>query len=646
MKYVLILLLFIAGFSASAQNYKTHKVKSGETLETISKEYLVTPFDILALNPDAKAGLNESMTLIIPNSKVKNNPIEPTTKSVIGYKKHKVKRKETLFSLSQQYGVSIDDIKRENKQLYAKPLQKGDKIRIPRYKTVSSQQTLTNTIKKYMVRPREGKWRIAYKFGITVPELEDLNPKMNEVLQPGDMINVPNIANNDEKAVEDDKYNYYTVLKSEGFMALNRKLGLTQDELEALNPELKASGLKFGMVLKVPANIQVNGPDEINGDMPELEGVNTTDLSLNIKDRSTKRIALLLPFRLQRLDMDSIAEVKDMMKDDRLLSVTLDFHSGALMALDSASKVGISTRLKVFDTKNRISEISSILDRNDFNSYDAIIGPFMANNFDKFAPEIQDTKVPLISPVAIPKKVYSNVYQTVPSDKTLRDKMLNFVKRDSLEQNVVLIADRGHSASVDILKREFPKAKIILSEKDKKSGKDNFFIYPTSLDGVFEDGKTIVFLETKNPALASSVISLLNGHNSGDKEIVLSTLNHNSAFESKDVDNYHLSNLKFQYPSVNRSYDDANPGAFVKAYEDKYGVRPNRYASRGFDIMMDVLFRLANTEGNLYEASSSDVETEYVENKFRYNKQLFGGYINEAVYIVKYDDLRITTVGQ
>ena len=66
---------------------------------------------------------------------------------------------------------------------------------------------------------------MAYKFGITVPELEALNPNMNEVLQPGDELNVPNISNNEEKAVE-ETYNYYTVLKSEGYMALNRKLGV------------------------------------------------------------------------------------------------------------------------------------------------------------------------------------------------------------------------------------------------------------------------------------------------------------------------------------------------------------------------------------------------------------------------------------
>ena len=37
---------------------------------------------------------------------------------------------------------------------------------------------------------------------------------------------------------------------------------------------------------------------------------------------------------------------------------------------------------------------------------------------------------------------------------------------------------------------------------------------------------------------------------------------------------------------------------------------------------------------------------EYIENKFRYSKKLFGGYINEASYIIMYDDLKLVEVKQ
>jgi hypothetical protein len=57
-------------------------------------------------------------------------------------------------------------------------------------------------------------------------------------------------------------------------------------------------------------------------------------------------------------------------------------------------------------------------------------------------------------------------------------------------------------------------------------------------------------------------------------------------------------------------------------------------------LTFDILLRLASGD-DLYSVSQSDVETEYVENKFRYSKKLFGGFYNEAVYVVKYEDMTI-----
>ena len=192
-----------------------------------------------------------------------------------------------------------------------------------------------------------------------------------------------------------------------------------------------------------------------------------------------------------------------------------------------------------------------------------------------------------------------------------------------------------------LYKRSFLDSELIFSRKDKKDKtKDAYFIYHTDIQNIFSAGKTYVFLETDNNSFASSVISMLNGLMVGQTEIILVTTDKNKAFEGKNIDNNNLSHLKFHYPSVNKDFDEAKVNGFVTAYRKEYGVSPSKYAARGFDITLDLLMRLASAD-NLYEASSDTVETEYIENKFRYNKALFGGYVNQAVYIVKYDDLRI-----
>ena len=628
-KRLIIIVILLFSFSAIAQDFKTHKVKKGETIEQIAKKYLVTPFDILALNPDAKKELKPGIVLIIPTSSVKKEDLKQETKELIGYKSHKVKRKETLFSISQKYAVEIEEIKKANPSLYSKNLRKGDKIKIPNFKTIVNKVSLNNTIKKYTVLPKEGKWRVAYKFGITVPELEALNPSMNDVLQPGDELNVPNISNNEEKAV-DDEFNYYTVLKSEGYMALNRKLGVTQQQLEALNPQLLEGGLKLGMVLKVPGNIKTTNT---------VKDVANTNLSSKLNNLSAKRIALMLPFGLNKVDVDSVQEAKKMIRTNGLLSVSLDFHTGVLMALDSAKQLGISTNLKVLDTKNQIAEISKILEANDFSEYDAVVGPLMPDNFERVASQLKREHVPVISPLTMPENLYDNVFQTIPAVELLEQAIIKYVKQDSLPKHMIIISDSKHKTVSDRLKKEFPSAKQIYSRKNKK-GQEAYFVYQTDLEHVFQNGTNIVFLETDNEGLASNVISMINGLNMKDQEIILMTTNKNKAFDGKEISNYHLSNLKFHYPSVNKTVAVEARNSFVTKYMNEYNVKPNKYAVRGFDLTLDILLRLAS-EDDLYKASSSDIETEYVENKFRYSKKMFGGYYNEAVYIVKYDDLTI-----
>ena len=629
MKNFLTIILIAFAFTISAQNYKEHKVKAGETIESIAKQYLVTPFDIYALNPDAKTKFQTNSVLIIPLSKVKNEAVDEASRELIGYKTHKVKRKETLFGLAKKYSVTEDEIKKANRFLYSENLKKGNKIKIPKYRTVIYKKSYNNTLKTYTVLPQEGKWRIAYKFGITVAELEGLNPLMKAVIQPGETLNVPNIADDQEKPTT-DTHNYYEVLPKEGFYRLKVKLGLTQEQLEALNPEIKVVGLKEGMVLKIPAEITSAGT---------FDNIATTSLNTTITNFKTKRIALMLPYRLDKIDTDSIEETKEMIKNNALLSAVLDLHVGVTMALDSAKQLGISTNLKVFDTRYGISTIRDILDENDFSDYDAVIGPIKADCFDRVASALKNDKIPVIAAMTMPKEVYENVFQTIPESKLLRQAMLDFVKSDSTKTKVVVIADQGHRSRSELLKKEFPTAKLIYSRKNKK-GEDGFYLYPQDLENVFSAGKTIVFLETKSNSLASSVISMLNALSVDKTEIVLVTLDKNKAFEGKNIDNNDLSNLKFHYASVNKDFDETKSNSFVNSYKKVYGVSPNKYVARGFDITLDLLLRLA-LKDNLYEAAGNDIETEYVENKFRYNKSLFGGYVNEAVYIVKYDELRI-----
>lgn len=644
MNRILLVLVFVFSFtSVNAQNFSTHNVKEGETVESLAKRYFVTPSDIYKLNPDAKGGLKPNTILIIPISKAEKPKTTTTvTREFQGLKPHRVKRKETLYSLAKMYKVEEADIKKYNTFLYSNPLRKGDKIQIPVYKTIKVVEEVKPT-KKYTVLPKEGKWRVAYKFGITLKELEALNPDMGDVLQEGQVLIVPNLDETEEKVIDEQKYSYYKVLPKEGFYRLKLKLDLEQSELEALNPGLAETGLKSGMILKIP--FSEDAAPIVGGSVAEK--VNLVD---SISNSKTQHIAVMLPFRLNRVDFDSVAHTKNSIKSDPYLNASLDFYSGVLVAVDSLKKLGISLKLDVYDTKNSVSEVSNIVRDHNFKNVDAVIGPLTSMCFDKVAASLNADHVPVVSPIGLNLNLRDNVFQSRPSDELLKQKIVNFVKSDTLVYNVLIVSDSKSSDVARDLKNDFPVASTVESRRGK-NGKDEFFATRDDISKGLKPGKNYVFLETKNDGFASNVTSILaslirieNAETEQEAvEIILVTTNINSAFESDQINNSHLSKLRFHFATGSLEYNETQMSYFVKTYNRIYKTIPNKRAVKGFDLTMDIGLRLASSK-DLYMSTIEAPLTEYVENKFAYKKQRLGGYYNDSAYLVMHDNLTIVKV--
>ncbi len=635
----MVLMLSFSCVSTQAQNYKTHKVKSGETVESIAKRYDVSASTIYALNPDARKKLKPNAVLLIPEPQ-SNTPKVTTIKELKEFIKHKVRRKETLYSLSKKYNVTQDEIKKHNTFLYANNLRKGDRLEIPVFKTITKIEEVDDVAKAYTVKPKEGKWRIAYKYGITVQELEALNPDMGTVIQPGQTIKVPNLETKTIKEV-DEAYSYYTVLPKEGFYRLRIKTGSDKETLEKLNPGLAESGLKEGMILKVPYDTKLTGGTETLGVLGDTLRSNV-ELSNRILDEETKNIAIMLPFKLNKVNIDSVADTKEFIKNDRATAISLDFYSGALVALDSLKKMGVNLKVNVYDTKNMQSELNSILRNNDFEDTDAVIGPLLANNFNTVASALERDNVSVVSPIIKSVKIGGNVFQSRPSDVALTNKIISHFKADSTA-NIIIVSDRKNKEASALLKREFKGAALVASRTNKKTGKDAYYIFDQDLIKVLKPGNNIVFLETQNDGYVSNVSSILNSLNTDEIKVRLATTNKNSAFDDEEVSNHHLSNLQFTYPSVSKMIGEDDDNSFVKNYNEIYGETPNTYAVRGFDLTMDVVLRLVTSE-NLSRSVNDAPVTSYVENKFGYKKKTFGGHYNDMAYLVQYKDLKIIEV--
>lgn len=120
---------------SAQQTTRRHTVQAGETLYGLSGRYGVSIEQILALNPAvATDGLKADTEILIPEAGTGNGNAGTNCRTT-----HKVQKKETLYSISKQYGVTIAQIIAANPSLASagSKLKKGAILCIP-YSTADS----------------------------------------------------------------------------------------------------------------------------------------------------------------------------------------------------------------------------------------------------------------------------------------------------------------------------------------------------------------------------------------------------------------------------------------------------------------------------------------------------------------------------
>lgn len=235
--FIIGLLLFQNSFAQKGKYVEvemiTHPVKMGETIRTISQKYLVEPGEIYQFNKYAVDGIKAGMVLQIPvpvkdpvavvEKKVKPKKIEvqqvdqanpkpiavvkPTqvTKPSVSIAKpvivtdsskqteYIVEAKETLYSLSKKFNISVDELKLNNPTIETNGLQVGMTLKIPSTRALKDNESSigtakapsvvakakteaikTNTI-SHKVEPKETLYSLSKKYNVSVDEIQKQN---------------------------------------------------------------------------------------------------------------------------------------------------------------------------------------------------------------------------------------------------------------------------------------------------------------------------------------------------------------------------------------------------------------------------------------------------------------------------------------
>lgn len=638
MRKILLFLCVLTGFSLWAQpkQHNSYTVKEGDTLESIAKVFRVSPSDIKSLNPTLEKGLQKGMLLIIPGDEISYfNKKQPT-----GFEKYTVKDKETLYGLAQRFHITQDDLRRYNMILYKKELRKGQEITIPLYRDAPKEISKGKEgLTKYIVKPGEGLWRIAQNYGVTQETLERLNPNLPNPLKEGMEIWVPAGKSGVPEVTTDKALVLYQVEKGEGFMSLERKFGLSQKELEKLNPELK-DGIKLEAQIWIPKNNFLDYVATLGGaSQTDVATGNATDANPKIKSgmnpSNIKTVSFVLPFRVNGIQAGNIADIKIKLQKEKITAIASDFYSGALMALDSLQKMGFSLTVNVYDSNGNAQGVKAISSSEGLKNSQVIIGPFSPSAFNALSETITSDNIAILAPLSNRNiELRPNVFQTVPTIEVQQNSMISFINQKYPDANIVLLSDAKSKDMNEKLLSSFSQAKNV----------DNIQGIQSALN---KEATNIVFVSSDDVVFLSDAIRILyniagiNGKNK-NYNIIMATLDKGDAYDHNSISNSQLSALKFTYPAANRYAGESNP--FIKKYLKTYKISPSKYAFRGFDLTMDAVLRTSLVGNFTKEANIG--ETSYQENKFQYVKNAAkgGGYENRAVYILRYEDLQISEI--
>ncbi|MEA1874135.1 MAG: LysM peptidoglycan-binding domain-containing protein [Bacteroidota bacterium] len=530
------------------QKFYLHKVQPGQTLYSISKTYYVETRTIIIHNPELSEGLKAGSTLRIPVVEIKPEYAAPDIDTT-QFHSIEIRRKHTLYSLSKQYNVTIQEIYEANPGLEDRGLKRKDVIRIP-------------------------------KHSIIVEKIDFSDP----VLQR-----------------DSNKYIYHEVKAGETLYSLSRKYKLSRDEITDDNTELLERHMRIGEVLKIPKtdeefvltfpkaedSLAVHvGPDEISDSIPVPDILGRD--SLQVDATESVYIVLMLPFHA-KTSLERANLLKRQNKNPQYYPLSekmIQFYEGYLMGISELDLQGKNLNLSVFDTESSAERVKNILSQLE-NVPDLIIGPVRYDNMKLSLDYGLKHGIPVLAPVGVNDTVlfaYPNLISIYSNQRVQNDFIASYLyQRD----DYVVIAHDGTLKSQEIAKQirtdliDYFALRSVEDEYDVK-----LFHYDTknlsALKGVLSEQDTnLVISVSEDEVFITSLINKLYQCNKHQVRL----LGDRSWLELDGVAAEELKQLKVSYVSpMYFDYQDSLIKVFVENFREEFLDEPKRYAFIGYDV--------------------------------------------------------------
>lgn len=524
-------------------------------------------------------------TAAMSGQEYENTPVEVSKEKVkidgqVCYS-HVVLEKQTLFSISKAYDVSIDDIYRFNPALKETGLKKNSILIIP----ASVQK---ETVAKDESRP-----------------VQENKPEPRK------------------------KRTIHTVKWFEDLDMIAERYGVAVESIMQLN-NLKDKKLSRRQKLMIPYKDEVFEVPEEEVEKEAADSLATTDSTV-LDDRSLfpgmfqtrkdVKVSLLLPFKAT----GSTSSRSNM-----------DFYSGVLLALYDLGNEGISTDLQVYDIADgRLPSSEAI------NSRDLVIGPISSGDVSRlFASDsLADAVVaPLDQRVAslaythkgliqapTPHEIqYKDLMSWIGEDMRAGDRMLVISEKGAVQTDAIT----QMKAAADSSGLQYAPLAYSILEGRNVTGSLEYLMTET--------GANRVFIASESEAFVNDVVRNLNIMIHKKYDVVLYAPSKIRSFETIEVENFHNTSMHVSL-GYYIDYEDARVKDFLLRYRALYNTEPTQSAFQGYDIAR-YFIALCSKYGDRWQEKLDRSDMTMLQNSFRFRKAGEGGYINTGVQRIIYSD--------
>ena len=272
-----------------------HTVEKGESLSGIAKMYGVDKDEILAVNPEAGAGLKVGQKLTINVSRQAAGDAIFVT----------VAQGETLYSLASKYNTTVEIIMGENPGVSPSNFQEGSVVKItPNSARPVERERVITEFYPYEVKKGDTFKSIARKCGITESELRAANPDVSKP-KKGKILYIPVLKSITETVVPNTEADTAATTQAEQAIQIYEDTHDTKEE-ECINVALM---LPFMLREEAPARQAMLYTEFYKGFLMAVDDVRGgTDKHINVyaydTEGSTSRVkSILRRDELKKMDL-------------------------------------------------------------------------------------------------------------------------------------------------------------------------------------------------------------------------------------------------------------------------------------------------------------------------------------------------------